>query len=262
MGLCHAWDAGQPCIYGAAEQLTPAAPRALASLLDHGRGWTEFGSKTALFVDFSHQHTAPYILRTAPRPSIALWWQQELKAMQLAHTKTRSYHRKTMPWWYDRIIDEMIANPGVKLSVIAQRLGRKPSTISSIINTDMFKAHYNARRARYAMQHDIGILEKTAKVAHQSLDLISQVLDKKKDQVPLDMLKDIADSSLKRMGYGVEPPPGAVNINVNNGQQVVLPPTVSKEDLLQAQMAVRQVQETKLAENKTPLLELKAEEKE
>jgi hypothetical protein len=165
-------------------------------------------------------------------------------AMHLGVSTKKDYHRSRLPWWYDKIIDAMIANPGAKLADIAKSVGRAESTLSSIINTDLFKSHYQQRRALYAQAHDIGILEKNAQIAHKSLDVILDVLDKKKDQVPLPLLKEIADSTLKRMGYGVDAPAVAVNFNnVNNGQQVILPPTVSLEDLQQAQMAVRHVQE-------------------
>lgn len=163
--------------------------------------------------------------------------------MHLGHSIPRDYHRKRLPWWYDRVIDEMIADPTIKLVDLAKRVGRAQSTLSAIINSDLFKSHYQNRRQQYAMRHDIGILEKNARIAHKGLDAILDVLDKKKDQVPLPMLKDVTDDALKRMGYGVDTPAVAVNFNtVNNGNQVVLPSTVSKEDLLQAQMAVRQVQ--------------------
>ena len=168
-------------------------------------------------------------------------------------SEPKPYHRTKMMWYFNAIIDWMIANPGRPLSELAAHIGRAQSTLSSIINSDMFKAHYAARRAEFESEHDFGIITKVTKVANASLDAMLVVLEKKKDQVPLPQLVAISDSALSRLGYGVKPQGPQLNFQVNgNGAQVVLPGAVTQQDLLEARMAVRAVEAQKLQERSLP----------
>jgi hypothetical protein len=151
-----------------------------------------------------------------------------------------------MLWYYSRIIDWMIANPGRPLSECAQYIGRTQSTLSIIINSDMFKAALAQRKAEFQQAHDFGIIEKTAKIAHASLDAILETLDKKRSAVPINELREISESALKTLGYGTtaQASPG-VTLNFNEGSkgQVVLP--VSPQHLEEARMALRLAQSSR-----------------
>jgi len=74
-----------------------------------------------------------------------------------------------------------------------------------------------------------------------------EVLDKKRDSIPLEMLARVSDSSLKNLGYGSTPPGNAVTVNV--GQS---PPSihvaVSLSDLEMAREALRRSQAPKLVD--------------
>lgn len=151
--------------------------------------------------------------------------------------------RTKMLWYYSRIIDWMIAHPEGLLRDCAKFVGVTQPTLSVIINSDMFKAALDQRKREFQMHHDIGLVEKTTKIAHASLDAILETLVKKKDGVPIQDLKEISESALGRLGYGVKPAP-QVSVHVgNNNTQVVLP--VSQQDLLEAREALRTVQELK-----------------
>lgn len=155
------------------------------------------------------------------------------------HVPAKS-HKTKMLWYFDAIIDWMLANPGRPLYELAAHINRTPTTVSAIINSDMFKAALAARKATFHAQHDFGLIEKTTKVAHASLDAILEHLDKKRDKIPLDTLKDLNDSALTRLGYGVgaQTPPLVQNNTQNNTVIVQATP----EDLEVARMALRQVQ--------------------
>lgn len=151
--------------------------------------------------------------------------------------------RKYMRWYYFAIMDWMIANPGRPLRDCAAHIGRTPSTLSLIINSDMFKAAFEERKRQFQMQHDLGIIEKTTKVANASLDALLEAVEKKRDKIPIDVLNDIAESSLTRLGYGITPSQPSMQVNVN-GQATIIAP-VSMQDLEEARMAMRQVQANK-----------------
>lgn len=119
--------------------------------------------------------------------------------------------------WYDGIIDDMLANPGTTVKDTAARLGRHPNTISAIINSDLFRSRWEQRRAQFSMALDMHLSQKLAKVAEKALDHTIEALDKKRDSVPLPILKDLALGSLDRLGYGPKKESStAVAVNIDN----------------------------------------------
>jgi hypothetical protein len=68
------------------------------------------------------------------------------------------------------------------------------------------------------MALDLHLSQKLASVAEKALDHTIEQLDKKRDTIPLPILKDLALGSLDRLGYGPKPAPAAaVQVNVNAG---------------------------------------------
>ena len=147
--------------------------------------------------------------------------------------------RPKMLWYYSAIIDWMVANPGKPLRDCAAHVGKTQTTLSIIINSDMFKAALAQRKQEFQLHHDLGIIQKTTQVAHASLDAILASIEKKKDTIPLDTLREISDSALTRLGYGAPSAQQGVVVNLQNNT-VIAP--VSAQDLAEARMALRQVQ--------------------
>lgn len=148
-------------------------------------------------------------------------------------------------WWYDAIADWMIANPDGRLYDCAKELNKGAATISSIINTDMFKAHLAERKAAWAAKHDDALLARVRRVANLGLDGIAEHLEKKRDSVPLQRLNEVTMSALDRLGYS--PAKAAVtNVQVNSsGATQVNFPAVTPLQLEEARAALRRVEEKK-----------------
>ena len=118
--------------------------------------------------------------------------------------------------WYDGIIDDILAHPGTSIKDTAARLGRSASTVGTIMSSDLFKARWEQRRQQFSMALDLHLSQKLASVAEKALDHTIAVLDKKRDNIPLPILKDLALGSLDRLGYGPKSiPQAAVNVQVN-----------------------------------------------
>jgi hypothetical protein len=152
-------------------------------------------------------------------------------------------HRKAtrkMRWWYESLADYMVTNPSATQNDMAMNFGKAESTISTIVNSDAFKAYLRQRRAVHVEKLDGEVREKLFKAANRSLDHMLDVLEKKRDTIPLEMLQRVADSSLKNLGYGVTPPGGTtVNVNANPPNVHV---AVSLDDLELARAALRRNQ--------------------
>jgi ribosomal protein L25 (general stress protein Ctc) len=152
-------------------------------------------------------------------------------------------HRKTtrkMRWWYESLADFMIANPRATQNEIAAHFGRATSTISTIVNTDMFKAYFRQRRDQHAEVLDASVRSKLMNVADKSLDMMLDHLEKKRDTIPLEGLQRNLETTLKSLGYGQSSP--QVAVTVNNAQPTVIPVAVSMEDLQAAREALRRNQ--------------------
>lgn len=159
-------------------------------------------------------------------------------------------HRKAtrkMRWWYESLADFMIANPRATQNQIAAHFGRAPGTISTIINTDSFKAYMRQRREAHAAQLDGAVREKLLKVTDKGLDLILEQFDKKRDTLPIDTLQRSVDSTLKALGYGAAAPQAAVNVKIDNAQTKVVAVPVAIEDLEAARAALRNSQRAALS---------------
>lgn len=148
-------------------------------------------------------------------------------------------------WWYDAIADWMIANPDGKLYDCAKELNRGAATISSIINTDMFKAHLAARKAAWTEKHDDALLARTRRLANLGLDILADHLEKKRDAVPMKQLTEVTMSALDRLGYSPAKAP-VTNVQVNSsGATQVNFPSVTPLQLEEARAALRKAEEKK-----------------
>ena len=143
---------------------------------------------------------------------------KELEAVQPA--KPGPHAPSVAQKWYDGIIDDILANPGTTVKDTAARLGRSPSTISAICNSDLFKSRWEQRRAAFSVALDLHLSQKLAQVAEKALDHTIAALDRTQDKTPIPILKDLAMQSLDRLGYSPsrsESPSAQVNVNVNSG---------------------------------------------
>lgn len=152
-----------------------------------------------------------------------------------------------MRWWYESIADWMLVNPGGSMADCARDLGRGISTVYLVTATDVFKRYFEKRRAEYNELHDLSIISKTTKIAESVLDLQLEVLEKKRDKIPLSQLIQIGDSALSRLGYGAKANGGGVTVNVgpNAGAHVV---PVARETLAQARDVLRAAEQRKIVD--------------
>lgn len=153
--------------------------------------------------------------------------------------------RKTFRWWYDAIIDWMLANPGKTQADCAKHFGKHANTISLIVNSDLFRARFAQRRSE--MNEDLReeIIHKTAKVAAASLDLMHARLTENAASIPLSLANNIMSTTLERLGFGAPQVAHGPQVNV----QVNVP--VAKEVLEEARGKIRQAEQSKLLEHTT-----------
>ena len=168
-----------------------------------------------------------------------------------ALTPSESIHEhrlrtRKMRWWYEALADFMLAHPSATQNEIAAHFGRAVSTISTVVNTDAFKAYLRARRAEYHATLNEAVKTRLLNVAEKSLDAILEKLEKKRDTLPLDVLNRTTESTLRALGYGQSASPSVV-VNNNPGAPAQVAVTVSLDDLEAARAALRHSQQQALA---------------
>jgi|10_taG_2_1085330.scaffolds.fasta_scaffold00106_54 hypothetical protein len=115
---------------------------------------------------------------------------------------------------HHKMIDWMLTHyTGKNLGELAEQIGYSRSYLSTVINSDMFKAEYQRRRDAVNTEQAGRIVQKTMNVAEKTLDKIDDLLEEDDEDETLDprLLVDLADKSLARLGYAPSRPalPGA-----------------------------------------------------
>lgn len=155
--------------------------------------------------------------------------------------------KKPVRWWHEAIIDDMLEFPLDDLETRGKRLGYTAAYLSTIINSDMFKAHYKDRRAKYIDRLDNSLAVKTTEVAVKGMDILLEQMERKRSSLSFNQVAEVTHKTLDRLGYGVQPNgPGGVNIvNVNSPMQGG---AVTREGLEEARKALRKVEGAKIIE--------------
>lgn len=114
---------------------------------------------------------------------------------------------------HDAIIDWLITNPDKDYGDCAIKFGYTRAWLSTIVNSDAFKAEYTRRRNELNSRLADGIMTKAAENALKALDRIGDILDDEETDPRL--IVDAGDKLLHRLGYA--PSRGvSVNLQQNN----------------------------------------------
>ena len=148
-------------------------------------------------------------------------------------------------WWYDSIIDVMLANPGIKIKDIAKRIGKAPNWVGLIMSSDTFKLHWHHRRQNLSLDINDTLTQeitgRVSNVAIKALDLVLDAIDENPLAINPSVAMDMADKMLNRLGYGpkVANPGTQVSVSGNANVAVV---TASQEAFERARARVRELE--------------------
>lgn len=138
-----------------------------------------------------------------------------------------NYEIKKLTVNHNAIADWLIAHPGKgQQKPCAQVFGITESWLSTLINQDAFQSLLKVKQDEVFQQVIIPLQDKIAGVAHASVEKLGDILDDTKDGR---LVKDIADSALKALGYGGQKT--AAQLIINNTQNNL---TVNQDALAEA----------------------------
>lgn len=174
-----------------------------------------------------------------------------MNALPAPRTYSDIKANRRMRWWYESLADLMIANPKMTQNDLAAHFGRTATTISIIVNSDAFKAYMRQRRDEMSQMLDHSIRSKLMTLTDNTLDVMIDKIDKKKDTIPLQELNRTVENAFKALGYTSDRPQVVVNNNPTSQTTVVVP--VSLDDLQAAQQALRASQRAPQMVDVTPI---------
>lgn len=160
---------------------------------------------------------------------------------QLNSRGTTTWEPQKNHWWYEAIIDWMIANPQGTLMECAAALQVHKQTITLIQASDVFQERYAEARQRLREKTHERIMERLGTIATKGLEIIEKRLDGEKvvPKSSLQTISDVTQKSLSALGYGQQKGGGVTIINQN--QQVEV--GASKQAVEEARKQIRRQQD-------------------
>lgn len=136
---------------------------------------------------------------------------------------------KTLRPRHHSIMDFMLSNPKLPYSEVAREFGVTQAWLSTVINSDLFRAQLAQRRGLMDEHVNRDIVSRLQAVAKKSVAFMEDVLDD--EEVSAATKLDVAKTSLTALGYlGTRGgTPVSVNIQTNNNTNIS-----ARSDILQA----------------------------
>lgn len=118
---------------------------------------------------------------------------------------------------HDQIMDWLIANPALPLSMCAAHFGLTQPWLSSIIHSDLFQAELSRKKEQVFGEVALTVKDRITALAHDSVKRLHERISVE-DNVSL--LVDASDLALKALGFGAPrvsaPGGGQINIGTLN----------------------------------------------
>lgn len=154
---------------------------------------------------------------------------------------------KRLRFWHEAIIDDMLIHPKSPTVERAKRLGYTAGYLGSLMNSDMFKAAYEARRRAFNARLDESITTGLRRIANKQLELLEETIETKRTQIPfLDQVEGTT-RVLSALGFG--PKPGGPQVVVQNNTAVQsITPQATAEQIASARDSLRKVEQMRVIE--------------
>lgn len=170
---------------------------------------------------------------------------EDLKADAKEMRKPGEVLRRGMSDVHKAFADYMLMNPGCRLREMAAHFGYSVAWISTVINSDMFKAYFETRRQGIDVAIANDLPSRLAAAAHLATERMIDTLETTSDP---EILIDAFDKVLHRYGYAPNAKGGAQQASVINNTQNVF--YLNKDDLAAARQQLLEAHKPKELEIK------------
>lgn len=136
---------------------------------------------------------------------------------------------KTLRPRHHAIMDFMLANPRIPYSGVAAEFGVTQAWLSTVINSDIFRAQLNARRGLMDEHVNRDIVTRLQGLAKKGLSEMESILDD--EEVSAATKLEVAKTSLTALGYLGSKGSSPVQVNIQSNTQNNI---TTRSDILQA----------------------------
>jgi len=147
------------------------------------------------------------------------------------HTADGRQTRIRLKQWHEMVMDYILLNPSCTNQSIAEHFGYAETTVSQVINSDLFRMKFEERKRKFRESVDGTAVErlqgKLAGTAERILDAMDERIQRERETLGIDVMKESAEMVLKSLGYGLAKP-------AQHTTQTQVNITVSKSDLAEA----------------------------
>lgn len=143
-----------------------------------------------------------------------------MQALEAAHAPDPEKKSPKLQWWHENLSLWMLANPDKTMKDAAKFFDVTPQCLYLIKNSDSFQVYYRDRSnelAEKTLDKISDIYTKTGAMTEAALDAINDRLQSNSSVMDIDTLHKIADSGLRRLGYGAPTAPPGPSVAVNVG---------------------------------------------
>lgn len=132
----------------------------------------------------------------------------------------------TIRLWHEQVVDWMLENPHLTQGQCADHFDKTQSWLSTLINSDLFQEYKDRRFRQHQELVSHSVIERVSGLASLSLEVLHDRILEEKDDIPLGIVKDSAELTLKALGFGPKPsaraPTTVVTLNVGGASAEVL----------------------------------------
>lgn len=136
---------------------------------------------------------------------------------------------KTLRPRHHAILDFMLANPRLPYGAVAEQFGVTQAWLSTVINSDLFRAQLQARRGLMDEHVNRDIVSRLHVLAKKGVDVMEAILDD--DEASASTKLEVAKTSLTALGYLGTKGGTPVSVNIQNNTQTNIS---ARSDILQA----------------------------
>ena len=136
----------------------------------------------------------------------------------------KSVQIKSINHWHEQVVDWMLCNPHLKLGQCAVHFDVTANWISSLIHTDLFEEYKSLRFQQHQDRVSHSVISHVSGLAGLSLGVLQERIKEEKETIQLGLVKDVAEMTLKALGFGPKPTAASntINLNLNGASPEIL----------------------------------------
>lgn len=148
----------------------------------------------------------------------------------------KANHLQKVNWWHESIVDWELANPHLTMYECANFFDVSYSWLSTIRNSDAFRAYAAARRAVHNENVSLGLTGQLQQLAKEAVGEMLERVQNERTKLEFSEIKEAGSLALKALGFGARqmgnpdrlPDRSSSVTNINNTVVIATPDALER----------------------------------